>query len=68
MQSIDIMQARIVTDPPQVPTVAITPSLDGMSGSKLRNFAEGRRFIESGEQAADEALSRIAAIVPWLRR
>jgi NTE family protein len=68
MQSIDIMQARIVTDPPQVPTVAITPSLDGMSGSKLRNFAEGRRFIEAGEQAADEALSRIAAIVPWLRR
>jgi NTE family protein len=69
MQSIEIMQARIVTDPPQVTTVTITPALDGMpGGAKLRNFAEGRRFIESGETAADEALSRIAAVLPWARR
>jgi len=68
MQAIDIMQARIVTDPPQVTTVSITPAVDGLPSSKLRNFAEGRRFIESGEQAANEALARIAAVVPWSRR
>jgi hypothetical protein len=61
------MQARIVTDPQHATTIAITPELDGLPTAKLRNFAEGRRYIEAGEAAAETALARIATFLPWLR-
>jgi len=37
------------------------------TGGELRRFAEGRRYIELGEAAAEAALPHIAAAIPWLR-
>jgi hypothetical protein len=35
------------------------------SGSKLRNFADGSRFVEAGEIAFEAALPRIRSLLPW---
>ena len=67
LRSIDTMQGRIVSDPADATTITITPSLDDLPGAKLRNFKAGRRYIEAGEAAAEAALPRIQAALPWLR-
>jgi hypothetical protein len=61
------MQGRIVTDPIDATTITIAPPVDDLTGAKLRNFKVGRRYIEAGEAAAEEALRRIRAALPWLR-
>ena len=68
LRAIEMMQGRIVSDPVGVTTVSITPALADLPAAKLRNFKAGRRYIEAGEAAAEEALPRIAAALPWLRR
>jgi NTE family protein len=67
LHAFEVMQARIVSDLPDVTTFTISPHLEGLPGAKLRHFVEGRRFIESGEAAAEEALPRLATVLPWLR-
>jgi NTE family protein len=67
LRSIDTMQGRIVSDPADATTITVTPSLDDLPGAKLRNFRMGRRYIEAGEAAAEAALPRIRAALPWLR-
>jgi NTE family protein len=67
LRSVDTMQGRIVSDPADATTITITPSLDDLPGAKLRNFKMGRRYIEAGEAAAEAALPRIHAALPWLR-
>jgi NTE family protein len=67
LRAIEIMQGRIVSDPADATTITITPELDDLPGAKLRNFKLGRRYIESGEAAAEAALPRITAALPWLR-
>jgi NTE family protein len=67
LRSVDTMQGRIVSDPADATTITVTPSLDDLPGAKLRNFKLGRRYIEAGEAAAEAALPRIHAALPWLR-
>jgi NTE family protein len=75
MRSVEMMQSRIVGDPPETPTISITPSLDALSrssatevpGVKLRRFSTGRRYVEAGIEAAEAALPRLSAAFPWLR-
>jgi NTE family protein len=66
-RAIDLMQTRIGVDAGNVPTVTITPDFPELPSGRLRNFSLGRRFIETGEAAAEAALPRIAALLPWLR-
>ena len=33
----------------------------------LRNFSKGRVYMELGEEAAEAALPRLSAALPWLR-
>jgi hypothetical protein len=47
--------------------VLITASFPNLAGVKLRNFRDGRRFVEDGEAAAEAALPRIASTLPWIR-
>jgi NTE family protein len=65
--AIEIMQARTSREGGAA-TVTITPDLPLLRGAKLRNFADGKRFIEAGEAAFEAALPRIASVLPWVRR
>ena len=47
--------------------ITITPGLRDLPGNKLKAFADGGRFVDLGEQAAEEAMPRITAALPWLR-
>jgi NTE family protein len=66
MRSIEMMQRGIATEPTDATTITLTPKCDP-AGVGLRNMREGRRFIEDGAAAAEAALPRIAAALPWLR-
>lgn len=65
-RSIEIMQSKISADTAAAATIVIEPEFRDRVGRGLRNFAEGRRFIELGEAAAESALPRIAAELPWI--
>lgn len=68
MRSIETMQSRIATEPgKEATTIAIVPKLEGEM-AKLRRFSEGRRYVADGEAAAEAAMPRIAASLPWVRR
>ena len=64
-RAIEIMQSRIDGDPADATVVNVSPMSDLM-GPKLRRFSEGRRYIGDGAAAAEDALPRLAAALPWL--
>ena len=66
MRSIEMMQRGISTEPTDATLVTIAPKLD-TANVGLRNMRHGRRYIEDGFVAAEAALPRIAAALPWLR-
>lgn len=66
MRSIEMMQRGIATEPTDATTITLTPQCDP-GGVGLRNMWEGRRYIADGAAAAEAALPRIAAALPWLR-
>lgn len=67
LRSLELMQGRIVSEAAGSRTVTIMPKLGELSGGKLKSFADGGRFVDAGEEAAEEAMPRIAAALPWLR-
>lgn len=66
-RSIEMMQGKIVTDTAAAATIQIEPGFSSVGGWGLRSFTQGRRYIELGEAAAEEAMPRIEAALPWLR-
>jgi NTE family protein len=68
VRSLEIMQARIASDPSETPLISITPEFADLPGAKLRRFASGRRYMEEGEAAVEAALPRLATLFPWLGR
>ncbi len=67
MRAIEMMQARLDHDTSAAATVMIVPSFEHVPTTKLRHFREGHVFFETGIEAAEQALPRIAAALPWLR-
>jgi NTE family protein len=67
LRAIEMMQARLEHETTSVATVMIVPSFEHVPATKLRHFKEGRGYYETGIQAAEQALPRIAAALPWLR-
>jgi NTE family protein len=67
MRSIELLQTRIATDSGSTPLILITPEFGSIPAGKMRHFRDGRRFIEAGEAAVEEALPRLGAALPWLR-
>jgi NTE family protein len=65
-RSIELMQSRIATQTARA-TVTISPRCNEGAGDGIRGFTRGRRFVELGGQAAEGALPRLAAALPWLR-
>jgi NTE family protein len=66
VRSIEIMQSRIAPEASAATTIMITPEMSEV-GAKLRNFASGHVYTKDGVAAAEEALPRIAAALPWVR-
>jgi NTE family protein len=68
LRSIEMMQSKIVTDTAAAATLVIEPDFpQGGRGWGLRHFTDGRRYVAVGEAAAEAALPRIAAALPWLQ-
>ncbi|HUQ23628.1 MAG TPA: patatin-like phospholipase family protein [Gaiellaceae bacterium] len=67
LRSIELMQARIVSGAATAHTITIIPGFSSLPGNKLKAFADGGRFVELGEEAAEQAMPRITAALPWLR-
>jgi NTE family protein len=63
---IDIMYNKIEAVSTHAATIVITPTFEE-AGYGLRNFRAGRAYIAQGEKAAEAALPRIVAALPWLR-
>jgi NTE family protein len=66
LHSIEMMQRGIDAKPTDATVITIGPKLDP-TGVGLRNMEEGRRYVEDGAKAAEAALSRISAALPWLK-
>lgn len=67
MRSIELMQSKISAETSATSTILISPTLDVVPRVGLRRWTEGRQYIELGEAAAETALPRLAATLPWLR-
>lgn len=66
--SIDLMQNKITGGTASAATVLLEPLRDVVrGGGGLRRFTQGRSFVPLGEKAAEEALPRIVAALPWMR-
>ena len=63
----EIMQSKIGVTSTAVATVLLEPDFGKDVGWGLRNFREGRQYIDVGDSATEAALPRIAAALPWLR-
>jgi hypothetical protein len=61
---IDIMYNKIEAVSAHAATVLIAPTFK--EGFGLRNFSQGRAYIARDEEAAEAALPRITAALPWL--
>ena len=61
------MQTRVEGVDSAVTTLMLSPEVRPLPISSLRDFSQGRRFFADGERAAEAALPRLAAALPWLR-
>jgi NTE family protein len=66
LRSIELMQGRISSEA-AARTITITPALSDLPSNKLKGFADGGRFVDLGEEAAEQAMPRITSALPWLR-
>jgi NTE family protein len=67
LRSMDMMMDKIDYVSATRATVLVEPEFSQSSALGLRNFSQGRRYIAVGEAAAEAALPRIAAVLPWVR-
>jgi NTE family protein len=65
--SLEIMQTRVEGVDSPVPTLMLSPEIQAMGIGALRDFSQGRRFFADGQRAGEEAVPRLAAVLPWLR-
>lgn len=66
-RSIDLLQSKIAADSGAAATILIEPDFENAGGFGLRSFTQGRRFIPLGTAAAEAAVPRIAAALPWVQ-
>jgi NTE family protein len=67
-RSIDMMQSKISSDSATAATIPIEVSFEDVVRAGLRHWSEGRRYIPLGDAAAEAALPRITAALPWVGR
>ncbi len=64
---IDLMYNKIEAVSAHAATILIVPTFRQGTWFSLRRFSQGRAYIALGEEAAEAALPRILAALPWLR-
>jgi NTE family protein len=64
---IDLMYTKIEALSGHAATILIVPMFQQGTWFSLRRFPDGRAHIRLGEEAAEAALPRILAALPWLR-
>lgn len=67
-RSIEMTQSTIAIQAAAKATLLIEPEFSELGAWGVSHFREGRRYVEEGEAAAREALPRITAALPWLRK
>jgi NTE family protein len=67
-RSIEMMQSKISADTAAAATITVEVNFEDVERVGLRRWAEARRYIELGQAAAEAALPRIEAALPWLGR
>jgi NTE family protein len=68
MRSVEMMQARIAATTSSAATILIAPiDADPMQPVGLRRWKTAQKYVPLGEAAAEEALPRLAAALPWMR-
>jgi NTE family protein len=67
MESLELMQTKMGYQTAAAATIAIEPTFAEVGSVGLHQFSEGRRYIPLGEAAAEAALPRISAVLPWLQ-
>jgi NTE family protein len=60
-----LMQGKIASEAASRATIVVEPDFEP-GGFGLRRFAADRRYIALGEAAAEAALPRLAAALPWV--
>lgn len=67
LRSVEIMQTKLSQEAGGASEVLIPIDFEESSGWGLKDFGAGRRYVGNGQSAAEEALGRLAARLPWLR-
>jgi NTE family protein len=67
VRSVELMQATIRGQRSPA-TIMLSPKCEDVPAIGLRRFSLGRGYVQAGEAAVEEALPRIAAALPWMRR
>jgi NTE family protein len=67
LRSLELMQSRLGIQPEGATVVTVDVDLTDARSGRLRRFADGRGYIETGESALEAASQRLAAALPWLR-
>jgi NTE family protein len=69
MRSIEMMQARISATNASAATILIAPIETDVQVERvgLRRWKAAQQYVPLGEAAAEEALPRLAAALPWMR-
>jgi len=67
LRSLELMQTRLGIQPDGATVVTVDVDLTDARSGRLRRFADGRAYIETGEAALAAASQRLAAALPWLR-
>jgi NTE family protein len=60
-----LMQGKIASEAASRATIVVEPDF-AAGGFGLRRFSADRRYIALGEAAAEAALPRLAAVLPWV--
>ena len=67
LRSLELMQTRLGIQPDGATVVTVDVDLTDARSGRLRRFADGRDYIETGASALEAASQRLAAALPWLR-
>jgi|GEM_PF-429763 len=66
LRSLEIMQRRIAVGGADAASVVVEPWFDPREATGIRRFPQGRRYHDNGVAAAEAALPRLRALLPWL--
>ena len=66
MRAMEMMQTRVTAASAETATIQIDLDFSRELDPGLRHWREGERFVELGRKAAQEALPRVSAALPWM--